>query len=123
MRDKEIKMLTRMVFILNSGRKVFNKLNFSLYLQNSGNKEEMIKKKNKDEVKNELVRSLVEGCVHKNEEIAKRTEKITNIEKTILVIKTNETIIRSKKKSILNVAFWLLFKASKEYTKLFWKWK
>ena len=114
MRDKEIKMLTRMVFILNSGRKVFNKLNFSLYLQNSGNKEEMIKKKNKDEVKNELVRSLVEGCVHKNEELAKRTEKITNIEKTILVIKTNETIIRSKKKSILNVAFWLLFKASKE---------
>lgn len=57
MRDKEIKMLTRMVFILNSGRKVLNKLNFSLYLQNSGNKEEMIKKKNKDEVKNELVRS------------------------------------------------------------------
>ena len=70
----------------------------------------MIKKKNKDEVKNELVRSLVEGGVHKNEELAKRTEKITNYEKTILVIKTNETIIRSKKKSIFNVPFWLIFK-------------
>ena len=51
---------------------VFNKLTFCLQLHNSGNKEEKKKKrKSKDEVKNELVRSLVVGDVYKSEELAK----------------------------------------------------
>ena len=64
-------MLTTMVFILSSGRKVFNKLSFRLELRNSWVKEERKKKrKSKDELKNKLMRSLVEGTIYKSEELA-----------------------------------------------------
>ena len=63
------------------------------------------KRKTKDEVKIKLVRSLVEGYVFENEVLNKRLDNVTNYEEVIPMVKEYGTIIRSKKKEILNVAY------------------
>lgn len=45
----------------------------------------------------------MEGDIYKSEELAWRAENVTIYEEAILVAKEYETIIRSKKKSALNV--------------------
>lgn len=88
MGDKQIKLLTRIAFILCSGRKVFNKLSFRLKLHASAEEEERKnKRKCKDEGNKKLMRSLREDDVYKNEESAKRAYNVANYEKAILVAK------------------------------------
>ena len=48
---------------------------------------------------------MVKGDVVENEELIERSNKITNYKVAIPVVKEYETIIRSKKKGILNVAY------------------
>ena len=61
-------------------------------MRKNGNKEERNwKRKTKDEVKSNLIRSFLENNVFENEECAQRA--------------VNQTIIRSKKEGILNAAF------------------
>ena len=74
-------------------------------------------------MKNELVRSLVEHNVYKNEELAKRTDNVTNYEGPIPVVKDFKKIIRSKKKNILNVLFrqgilFIKFKQSEKFVEM-----
>ena len=47
----------------------------------------------------------MKGDVVENEELIERSNKITNYKVAIPVVKEYETIIRSKKKGILNVAY------------------
>ena len=63
------------------------------------------KGKRKDEVKNELTISLVEGEIFRKEELGQWAYNITNYEEAILLVKEYETIIRSHKKDILNVVY------------------
>ena len=59
----------------------------------------MKKKRNSsDEVKNEPVRSLVEGDVYKNDELAKRADNVTCYEEAVLVVKnTRQPLVRKRK--------------------------
>ena len=66
-------MVKRMIFILSSGQKVFNQSRFSPAQANT-------KKKTKDEVKNKLINSLVEGGVVDNEELSERADNVSNHE-------------------------------------------
>ena len=59
----------------------------------------------KDEVKNELIRSLQGMDVSENEELDERAEKVTIDEETIPVVQDYEKLVRSKKKGILSVTF------------------
>ena len=59
----------------------------------------------KNEVKNELVKSLMEGDIVENEELNERAKNVTNYEKDIPVVKDYELLINSKKKGILNVVY------------------
>ena len=61
--------------------------------------------KRKDEVKNELVVSFVEGDIFRKEELGQWTYNITSYKEAILLVKKYETIIRSHKKDILNVVY------------------
>ena len=67
LRDNKIKILIVMVFILSARRKISHELGFWSWIGKNANKEEK-KGKSIDEVKNKLVRSLVEGDIYKNED-------------------------------------------------------
>lgn len=58
----------------------------------------------KDEVKNELIRSLQGMEVSENEELDERAEKVT-IDEEGIPVQDYEKLVRSKKKSILSVTF------------------
>ena len=58
----------------------------------------------KDEVKNELIRSLQGMDVSENEELDERAEKVT-IDEEGIPVQDYEKLVRSKKKSILSVTF------------------
>ena len=62
---------------------------------------------------------MVESEVFENKELDQRADNGTNQEEAILVVNEYETIIRSKKKGILNVAYRqsIIFKQFKEYNK------
>lgn len=59
----------------------------------------------KDEVKNELIRSLQGMDVSENEELDERAEKVTIDKEAIPVVQDYEKLVRSKKKGILSVTF------------------
>ena len=59
----------------------------------------------KDEVKNELIRSLQGMDVSENEELDEQAEKVTIDEEAIPVVQDYEKLVRSKKKGILSVTF------------------
>ena len=49
-------------------------------------------------MKNEPVRSLVEGDVYKNDELAKRADNVTCYEEAVLVVKnTRQPLVRKRK--------------------------
>lgn len=76
-------MITRMVFILPSGKNIFNEVSLRSQARNSRNKEERKKMKrqgkDKDKVKNELVRSLVESGFFENEQLAQRADNVWSV--------------------------------------------
>lgn len=76
-------MVTRMVFSLPSGKNIFNEVSLRSQARNSRNKEERKKKtrqgKEKDKVKNELVRSLVESGFFENEQLAQRADNVWSV--------------------------------------------
>lgn len=76
-------MVTRMVFILPSGKNIFNEVSLRSQVRNSRNKEERKKMKrqgkDKDKVKNELVRSLVESGFFENEKLAQRADNVWSV--------------------------------------------
>lgn len=76
-------MVTRMVFILPSGKNIFNEVSLRSQARNSRNKEERKKMKrqgkDKDKVKNELVRSLVESGFFENEKLAQRADNVWSV--------------------------------------------
>lgn len=76
-------MVTRMVFILPSGKNIFNEVSLRSQARNSRNKEERKKMKrqgkDKDKVKNELVRSLVESGFFENEQLAQRADNVWSV--------------------------------------------
>ena len=76
-------MVTRMVFILPSGKNIFNEVSLRSQVRNSRNKEERKKMKrqgkDKDKVKNELVRSLVESGFFENEQLAQRADNVWSV--------------------------------------------
>lgn len=63
-----------------------------------------MKRNIKDDVKNKLIRSLIESDVFENDQLALRADNVSNYEEVIPIVKEHETVIRLKKKSILNVA-------------------
>ena len=59
----------------------------------------------KDEVKNELVRSLVEDDILKNDKINKRTDNLKSYQEAMPIVREYEAIIKKQKKNILNDAY------------------
>ena len=72
-------------------------------------------------MKSEIVRSLMERHLFENEELTQRADNVRNYEETIPIVREYETIIKSQKKGILNVAFrqGINFKKFKESEKLY----
>lgn len=66
------------------------------------------------------MRSLLKGDVYENEQLAKKTNNVSNYAEAFPVVKEYEIITRSKAKSILNVSYrqGIIFKILKELEKL-----
>ena len=74
------------------------------------------KRLTQDEVKKELIKSMVNNEVVETDELNKQAEEVQKPKDTANLIKQYEDIIRMKKKGIINIAFHQgkVFKKSKD---------
>ena len=74
------------------------------------------KRLTQDEVKKELIKSMVNNEVVETDELNKQAEEVQKPKDTANLIKQYEDIIRTKKKGIINIAFHQgkVFKKSKD---------
>ena len=64
------------------------------------------KRLSKEEIKKRLLESMIISEVAESKELNEEAEKMQEHEKAVMIIKQYEDIIKTKKKSIINVAYY-----------------
>ena len=68
------------------------------------NNEKKKTRKSREEVKEELLRSVVEVDGYENKELHEKVEKVTRYEDAVTIVREYETIIKTQKQNILCLA-------------------
>ena len=84
------------------------------------NNEKKKTRKSREEVKEELPRSIVEVDGYENKELHEKVEKVTRYEDAVTIVREYETIMKTQKQNILCLAYrqGYIFKSFKEPEKL-----
>ena len=83
-----------MIFVLLQGGEFLIYLFFILQLRRSKNREEeKLKRKSNDEIKNELLKSVIDGKIVENVDLNLSSDNVRNCEEEIPLVKEYETTI------------------------------